>query len=86
MQPVKNRVAVELIEAEPQKTASGIIIPDTATTQISKGTVRSVGAEVEGIVEGDVVLFEKGKGVEADGLIVLNEYDLLAIENDKKPL
>lgn len=83
MQPVKNRVAVKVIPTEEQQTTlTGIIIPDTS--QIISGEIISVGSEVEGLVPGDIVLFEKGKGVEADGLLVLNEYELLA--KQEKPV
>lgn len=87
MRLVNNRVAVRpLQQADEQRTESGLIIPDTAASPIAKGVVVHIGAAVEGLEAGDVVLYEKGKGVQADDLLVLNEYELLAKEEQQKPV
>ncbi len=91
IQPTADRIVVEAVEEE--TTASGIIIPDTASKEKpQKGKVIAVGPgrmnddgerikmEVE---EGDTVLFTKyaPSEVEVEGkdLLVLNESDVLAI-------
>lgn len=91
IQPTADRLVVEAVEEE--TTASGIIIPDTASKEKpQKGKVIAVGPgrmsdenkripmEVK---EGDIVLFTKyaPSEVKVDGkeLLVLNESDVLAI-------
>lgn len=82
----KNRVVVEPAEAE-TKTASGIIIPDTAKEKPSQGIVRAVSEDAEDgkptVKVGDRVLYGKYSGTEfkyegADYLI-MRESDILAI-------
>ena len=89
--PLHDRVAVRRIEAE-EKTAGGIIIPDTAKEKPQEGEVVAVGPgardETGKLVElsvkaGDRVLFGKWSGseVKIDGeeLLIMKESDILGI-------
>src|SRR3546814_639069 len=89
--PLHDRVAVRRIEAE-EKTAGGIIIPDTAKEKPQEGEVIAVGPgardETGKLVElsvkaGDRVLFGKWSGseVKIDGeeLLIMKESDILGI-------
>lgn len=90
VKPLHDRVLVERLEQE-EKTAGGIIIPDTAKEKPQQGKVLAVGtgAHHDGKVipldvkVGDVVLFAKWGGTEVkiDGkdLLVMKESDLIAI-------
>ena len=84
-QPLANRVLVERVD-EPQKTASGIIIPDNAKEKPQEAIVLEIGSEVEEeghIKKGDKVVFGKYSGTEItiDGkeLLILNSDDILGI-------
>ena len=89
--PLHDRVLVRRVEAE-EKTAGGIIIPDTAQEKPSQGEVVAVGPggrDESGklipidIKVGDRVLFGKWSGTEVkiDGedLIIMKESDILGI-------
>jgi chaperonin GroES len=89
--PLHDRVLVRRIEAD-EKTAGGIIIPDTAKEKPSQGEVISVGPggrDEAGklipidIKTGDRVLFGKWSGTEVkiDGedLLIMKESDILGI-------
>jgi len=86
IQPLADRVVVEPAPAE-TKTASGIIIPDTAQEKPQKGTVVAVGNgkpdEPMTVKVGDVVLYGKYAGTELsiDGkdVLIMRESDILAI-------
>jgi chaperonin GroES len=86
IKPLADRVLVEPAEAE-QKTASGIIIPDTAKEKPQKGKVIAVGAgkkdEPMTVKVGDAVLYGKYSGTEinVDGkeYLIMRESDILAI-------
>ncbi|MDQ7045902.1 MAG: co-chaperone GroES [Sulfurimonas sp.] len=81
-QPLGERVLVKKIE-EASTTASGIIIPDSATEKPSSGEVVAVSKEVETLKEGDVVLFAKYAGNEVsmgtDKFLVLEMEDIFGI-------
>lgn len=82
-QPLGKRVLVER-EEEATTTATGIIIPDNANKEKPmNGKVLAVGKEVEGIKEGDKVVFAKysGSEISLDGksFLVLNTDDVLGI-------
>ena len=92
--PLHDRVLVRRIEAD-EKTAGGIIIPDTAKEKPSEGEVISVGPggrDESGklipidIKTGDRVLFGKWSGTEVkiDGedLLIMKESDILGIVED----
>ncbi|SKB73861.1 chaperonin GroES [Soonwooa buanensis] len=84
--PLADRVLIEPIAAE-TKTASGIIIPDTAKEKPQEGTVVAVGAgkkdEPMTVKVGDKVLYGKYSGSELklDGkdFLIVREADLLGI-------
>ena len=89
--PLHDRVAVRRLDAE-EKTAGGIIIPDTAKEKHQEGEVVAVGPgardETGKLVElsvkaGDRVLFGKWSGseVKIDGeeLLIMKESDILGI-------
>lgn len=91
IRPLHDRVIVKRIEQQ-RKTASGIVIPDSATEKPEQGEVFAVGAGKvlqDGMVRalelkvGDHVLFGKyaGQTVKVDGeeLLVMREEDVLAI-------
>ncbi|MEM9647621.1 co-chaperone GroES [Flagellimonas flava] len=86
IQPLADRVLIEPVEAE-TKTASGIIIPDTAKEKPQKGKVVAVGPgtkdESMTVKVGDTVLYGKYAGTELklDGAdyLMMRESDILAI-------
>lgn len=86
IKPLADRVVIEPAEAE-KKTASGIIIPDTAKEKPQKGTVVAAGPgkkdEPLTVKVGDVVLYGKYAGTEIniDGkdYLIMRESDILAI-------
>ena len=86
IQPLADRVLVEAAAAE-EKTASGIIIPDTAKEKPQKGKVVAVGTgkkdEPLTVKEGDDVLYGKYSGTEItiDGkeYLIMRESDIFAI-------
>jgi chaperonin GroES len=86
IQPLADRVLVEPASAE-TKTASGLIIPDTAKEKPQKGTVVAVGKggkdEPMTVKEGDTVLYGKYSGTEIkiDGkdYLIMRESDIFAI-------
>ncbi|HCS18956.1 MAG TPA: co-chaperone GroES [Bacteroidetes bacterium] len=86
IKPLADRVLVEPAPAE-SKTASGIIIPDTAKEKPQKGTVVAVGNgkkdEPMTVKQGDTVLYGKYAGTELsiDGkdYLIMKEADIFAI-------
>jgi chaperonin GroES len=89
--PLHDRVVVRRLDAE-EKTAGGIIIPDTAKEKPQQGEVVAVGPgardEAGKLVElslkpGDRVLFGKWSGTEVkiDGkdLLIMKESDILGV-------
>lgn len=86
IKPLADRVLVEPLEAE-TKTASGIIIPDTAKEKPQKGNVVAVGAGTKDnpitVKVGQTVLYGKYSGTELklDGndYLIMRESDILAV-------
>ena len=86
VKPLADRVLVEPAAAE-QKTAGGIIIPDTAKEKPQKGLVIAVGNgkkdEPMTVKVGDQVLYGKYAGTEinVDGkdYLIMRESDIFAI-------
>ncbi len=89
--PLHDRVVVRRVEEE-HKTASGIIIPDTAAEKPQQGEVLAVGSGARNeagqiqpldVKEGDKVLFGKWSGTEVkiDGeeLLIMKESDIMGI-------
>ncbi len=86
IKPLADRVLVEPLEAE-TKTASGIIIPDSAKEKPQQGVVMAVGAgkkeEPMTVKVGDKVLYGKysGNEISVDGkkYLIMHESDIFAI-------
>ncbi|MBN2747078.1 MAG: co-chaperone GroES [Bacteroidales bacterium] len=86
IKPLGTRVLIEVSESE-VKTASGLIIPDSAKEKQQKGTVVAVGKGTESekmeVKTGDTVLFGKYAGTEVEDngkkYLILNQSDILAI-------
>lgn len=86
VQPLHDRVIVEPAAAE-EKTASGIIIPDTAKEKPQRGTIVAVGSgkkdEPMTVKAGDTVLYGKYSGTEIqiDGkdYLIMRESDIFAV-------
>lgn len=86
VKPLADRVLVEPAAAE-QKTAGGIIIPDTAKEKPQKGTVVAVGTgkkdEPLTVKVGDQVLYGKYAGteitIEGKDYLIVRESDILAV-------
>ena len=89
--PLHDRVVVRRVDSE-EKTAGGIIIPDTAKEKPSEGVIVSVGPGARDdagkvtpldVKAGDRVLFGKWSGTEVrlDGedLLIMKESDILGI-------
>ena len=89
--PLHDRVLVRRIEAD-EKTAGGIIIPDSAQEKPSEGEIVAVGSGARSengtvtpldVKAGDRVLFGKWSGtevkVDGEDLLIMKESDLLGI-------
>ncbi len=89
--PLHDRVVVRRID-EDQKTAGGIIIPDTAAEKPQTGEVIAVGPgarddngkiEPLDVQKGDKVLFGKWSGTEVkldgDELLIMKESDIMGV-------
>ncbi len=89
--PLHDRVVVRRIEAD-QKTAGGIIIPDSAQEKPSEGEVIAVGEGTRDdsgarialdVKVGDRVLFGKWSGTEVkingEDLLIMKESDIMGI-------
>ena len=94
--PLHDRVLLRRV-GEEEKSAGGIIIPDTAQEKPSEGIVVAVGSGVRAddgstrkldVKAGDRVLFGKfgGTDVKVDGedLLILRETDILGVVEGKK--
>ena len=89
--PLHDRVLVRRVEAE-EKTAGGIIIPDSAKEKPAEGEIVAVGSGARSddgkvtpcdVKEGDRVLFGKWSGTEVrvngEDLLIMKESDILGI-------
>ncbi len=89
--PLHDRVLVRRVEAE-EKTAGGIIIPDSAKEKPAEGVIVSVGSGARAedgkvtpldVKAGDRVLFGKWSGtevkVDGEDLLIMKESDILGI-------
>ena len=89
--PLHDRVVVRRID-EDEKSAGGIIIPDTAKEKPSQGEIIAVGSGARNekgeitpldVKKGDLVLFGKWSGTEVklDGedLLIMNESDVMGV-------
>jgi chaperonin GroES len=86
MKPINDRVVVKPAPAE-EKTAGGIIIPDTAKEKPQRGEVIAVGPGKEGndmtVQAGDIVLYGKYSGqelhYEGTDYLIMREDDILVV-------
>ncbi len=92
LQPLDDRIVVKPGESE-EKTASGLVIPDTAKEKPQQGEVLAVGpgrrSEQSGelipmdVAVGDTVVYSKYGGteitVDGEDVLILNARDVLAI-------
>jgi len=91
IRPLHDRIIVKRLEEE-KKTASGIVIPDTAAEKPDQGEVKAVGKGKktdEGkilpldVKVGDKVLFGKYSGqtvkVQGEELLVMREEDIMGV-------
>lgn len=91
LKPLGDRVVIELVETE-EKTASGIVLPDSAKEKPQEGKVVAVGTgrvldsgervALE-VSEGDRIIFSKYAGTEVkyqgNEYLILRETDILAV-------
>ncbi len=86
IKPLADRVLILPADAE-QKTASGIIIPDSAKEKPLQGIVKAVGQGTKDeemiLKEGDKVLFGKYSGteieLEGEKYLIMRQSDVLAV-------
>jgi len=91
IRPLHDRIIVKRLEEE-RKTASGIVIPDTAAEKPDQGEVQAVGKGKKtedgkvlplDVKVGDRVLFGKWSGTEAilDGqdVLIMKESDIMGV-------
>lgn len=91
LKPLGDRVIIELVEEE-AKTASGIVLPDTAKEKPQQGRVIAVGSGrvadngtkiVPEVEEGNMIVFAQfaGTALKYDGseYLILREDDILAV-------
>ena len=86
IQPLADRVVIKPAPAE-SKTASGLVIPDTAKEKPQQGTVMAVGPgkkdEPTTLKVGDTVLYGKYSGteisVDGDDYLIMRESDVFAV-------
>ena len=91
LRPLHDRVLVEPLEAE-EKSAGGIIIPDTAKEKPMEGKIIAVGSGTRGddgkvtaldVKKGDRILYGKWSGtevkIEGTELLIMKESDIMGI-------
>ncbi|MBO8178764.1 MAG: co-chaperone GroES [Bacillus sp. (in: Bacteria)] len=91
LKPLGDRVVIELVESE-DKTASGIVLPDTAKEKPQEGKVVAVGTGrvlesgervAPEVSVGDRIIFSKYAGTEVKyqgtEYLILRESDILAV-------
>ena len=89
--PLHDRVLIKVLDSE-EKTAGGIIIPDTAKEKPQEGEVVAVGPGSKNesgkvapmdVKVGDIVLFGKWSGTEVkmngDDFLIMKESDIMGI-------
>jgi len=94
LKPLGDRVVVKPNDEEEARTASGLVIPDTAKEKPQLGTILAVGpGEINDsgdrvpldVKTGDVVVYSKYSGtelkLEGETYLILSGRDLLAVAN-----
>jgi len=95
--PLQDRVLVRRVEAE-EKSAGGIIIPDTAKEKPQQGEILAVGPGARNergelvtpdVRVGDRVLFAKWSGsevrIDGEDLLIMKEADILGVIESAEP-
>ncbi len=89
IQPLDDRVLVEFEDEKEERTASGLIIPDTAKEKPRTGKVVAVGTDDDlqaKVKVGDLILFAKygGEEIQFDGkdYRIVQRSDILAVIRD----
>jgi chaperonin GroES len=83
LKPIGERALVKPVEQE-EKTASGIVLPETAKEKPQTAQVVAIGdSEEVGVSEGDLVIFAKYSGtrirLDDEDYLILNSDDLLGV-------
>lgn len=82
IKPLADRVLI-LPQSVEEKTACGIILPDSAKEKQFQGRIVNIGDKVENLSVGDVVLYNKNKGTEVElndvKHLIIRQEDILAI-------
>jgi len=86
LKPLHDRVIIQRLPEE-EKTAGGIIIPDSAKERPMRGTILAAGPGTESVKmqvkKGDVVLFAKYAGtefkMESEECVIMRQDDILAV-------
>jgi chaperonin GroES len=91
LKPLGDRIVIELVESE-EKTASGIVLPDSAKEKPQEGKVVAVGTGrvlengervAPEVSVGDSIIFSKYAGTEVkfegNEYLILRESDILAV-------
>jgi chaperonin GroES len=94
IRPLADKVLVQRVEAE-NKTAGGIVLPDTAKEKPQRGKIIAVGEgklsddgsrQKPQVKKGDVVLFTSyaGSDIKIDGkeYLIMTESDIMAVIED----
>ena len=94
--PLHDRVLIEVLDSE-EKTAGGIIIPDTAKEKPQEGKVVAIGSGARtedgkiipmDVKVGDLVLFGKWSGTEVkmngEDYLIMKESDIMGIITSNK--
>ena len=90
--PLHDRVLIKVLDSD-EKTAGGIIIPDTAKEKPQEGEVVAIGPGAKNengkitpmdVKVGDTVIFKDGYGVEkqkinGEEVLIMSEADILAV-------
>ncbi len=82
LKPLADNLIIKRLEAE-EKTASGIVLPDSAKEKPEQGEVVAVGKDVKEVKKGDRVIFGKYSPNEVkmgeEDYLVVKEEDVLAV-------
>lgn len=82
LKPLADRVIIKRLEAK-NKTASGIVLPDSAKEKPEEGEVVEVGKDVKEVKKGDKVVFSKYSPSEVkqngEEYLIVKEEDILAV-------
>lgn len=92
IKPLGDRIVIQAVEAKEEKTASGIVLPDSAKEKPQEGKVVAVGEgkrlesgelQKPELSEGDIVIYGKFAGTEVkhegEEYLIVSEKDILAV-------